>query len=117
MRKRSAEINKDNSHSCLGCVFLYTQDEGYSSYTITDTLVFCAQRANPNIIDGASAPYDWIEQGFDQWPATMRSRCSLYANVGESVHFDVDDDSGSAVAQLPSHPFFGEVIDKHREGT
>lgn len=78
--------------SCVGCKFLYAQDEGYSNYTVEDTDIHCAMGRNASL--PASKPYDWewnIETA-DNWPATNASRCERYV-LGKSMpHFDVDGD-------------------------
>lgn len=81
-----------NDKSCLGCKFLYTQGIGYSSYTWEETEVNCAKNLNANLPD--EEPYDWNKE-VDNWPATMTSKCSLYA-PGNKVDLDVDGDDGPA---------------------
>jgi len=75
-----------NEKSCLGCKFLFSQDLGYSNYTVEETEIRCAKNRNSNL--PASEPYDW-KRGEDNWPATQGSRCELYA-PGEMVHLDVE---------------------------
>jgi hypothetical protein len=77
-----------NEKSCLGCKFLYSQDLGYSNYTVTDTEICCALHLNSNL--PAEEPYDWKRED-DNWPKTKDSRCDRYA-VGEMIHLDVDGD-------------------------
>lgn len=77
-----------NEKSCVGCKFLYTQDHGYSNYTVEETSVHCALNRNPNLSEEELRPWDW-NQGDDNWPATKDSRCERYA-TGDQIHFDVD---------------------------
>lgn len=76
-----------NEKSCIGCKFLYTQDHGYSNYTVEETEVCCAKNRNPNLRD-AMRPWDWNEKD-DNWPSTKDARCDLYA-PGPSINLDVD---------------------------
>lgn len=103
-----------NEESCLGCVFLYKQDHGYSNYTVTETVVHCAQNRNQHLKAVLEEPYDWLTpNGEDRWWATQYSRCELYANVGANVHLDVDGEN-DVDSQLPDHPHFAMVIKLHR---
>jgi hypothetical protein len=78
------------SKSCVGCAFLYTEDQGYSNYTVEDTDVCCAADANPNL--PASEPLDWnMKADADNWPATNQSRCQRYEE-GEMLRLDVEAD-------------------------
>jgi hypothetical protein len=83
-------IVKDTS--CVGCKFLYRQDDGYSNYTVTDSEVRCALDKNPNL--PAPFPYDWI-QDVDNWPRTGASRCERYG-PGPFIELDVDKEVGPA---------------------
>ena len=75
-------------NSCALCKFLYSQDNGYSNYTVEDTTVDCAKDRNPNLPE--DRPWDWkFSESSDNWPATNNSRCELYA-VGPQVDLDVD---------------------------
>jgi hypothetical protein len=48
------------SKSCVGCMYLFLEDDGYSNYTVTDTLVHCARALNPNLIyRDMQRPSDW----------------------------------------------------------
>lgn len=78
--------------SCVGCKFLYRQDEGYSNYTVTDSEVRCALDKNPNL--PAAFPYDWIQDS-DNWPRTNSSRCERYG-PGPFIELDVDKEVGPA---------------------
>lgn len=76
--------------SCCGCTYLYTQDTGYSNWTVEDTEALCAKDKNPNL--PLSRPYDWNgSEDQDNWPATQTSRCGEYRD-GVGVHLDVDAD-------------------------
>jgi hypothetical protein len=77
-----------NEKSCVGCKFLYTQDHGYSNYTVEETDLRCALNRNPNL--PADVPWDWKQED-DNWPATKDSRCDRYA-PGARIHLDVDGD-------------------------
>ena len=72
------------SQSCVGCKFLYEQDDGYSNYTVTDTSVICALDLNKDL--PGERPWDWRPQP-DNWPKTMYGRCDKYAE-GQPVHLD-----------------------------
>jgi hypothetical protein len=76
------------SKSCLGCKFLYDQDEGYSNYTVIDTSTICALDLNDKL--PAESPRD-RQSNPDNWPATMCGRCDRYAE-GVAVHLDVEGD-------------------------
>lgn len=80
-----------NEKSCIGCRFLYTVGYGYSNYTWVETSVECAKNKNKNL--PSDKPEDWNEE--DNWPATMNSRCELYA-PGKQVALDVDGNNGPA---------------------
>lgn len=79
-----------NATSCVGCKFLYSQDMGYSNWTVTDTQMRCALQLNPNL--PADEPFDW-DRDNDNWTATKHGRCKRYA-AGVEVHLDVDGDDG-----------------------
>lgn len=87
-------------NSCVGCKFLYTQQEGYSDYTVTDEFIECALDKNPNL--PADEPIDWrsdMSTGEDNWPATQNSRCGSYSPIEEErehVVLDVDKEIGPA---------------------
>lgn len=80
--------------SCVGCKFLYAQDEGYSNWTVTDTDIRCAKDRNENL--PASEPFDWNgDADSDNWPKTNASRCELYAD-GPMIKLDCDGEEGPA---------------------
>ena len=105
-----------NERSCVGCVFMYFQDHGYSNWTVDETTVHCAQDMNPELKGGPDRPYDWLTpQGEDRWPATMHRRCELYANIDAQAHLDVDGQD--SIDDMIPHPFFASIIKQHSERT
>ena len=86
--ERNVETTPEQS--CLGCKFLYTQDSGWSNWTVEETEVRCALRANPNL--PADQPWNWTTGGGDNWPATNASRCVNFA-AGPSVSLDVEGET------------------------
>lgn len=80
--------------SCAQCRWCYTQDEGYSSYTVEGTRVYCLKNQHP------SGP-----EGFDQWygeDARMlyATECKFFTE-GESVSADVDRDEADWKSDEP----------------
>ena len=86
------------NRSCVGCEYLYFQDVGYSSYTVTDTTAHCALDRNPNLKDkGVEIPDDWrhdLSNGLhDRWAFTCNSMCERYSPLRQGctpATFDVD---------------------------
>lgn len=56
------------NRSCLGCKFLYTQEEGYSNYTVTDYTICCALEKNPELLARSEKPCDWNQGQFASQP-------------------------------------------------
>ena len=96
-----------NERSCVGCKFLYSQDSGYSNWTVEETEILCAKKRNPNL--PASEAWDW-KKDEDNWPATKDSRCDLYA-PGEMIQLDVDGEN-----TVESQTTDREVIDAISNG-
>ena len=102
-----------NENSCVGCKFLFWKDQGYSNYTVEETVVFCALKRNPKL--PAYDPYDWVfgRNGWpkeskgapDNWPVTQNSRCEKHA-TGETVYLDVEGEES-----VESQTTDAEVID------
>lgn len=79
------------SSSCVGCKFLYQQDDGYSNWTVMDTIVNCAKDKNPNL--PLEEPCDWnINAEEDNWPKTANGRCESFS-PGPMVRLDVDGEN------------------------
>lgn len=78
-------------NSCIGCRFLFEKDEGYSNYTVEETVVCCALRLNKQL--PADKPWDWNNNiGEDNWPKTNNSRCEEYRYHKDMVSLDVDSE-------------------------
>ncbi len=85
-----------NQDSCVGCQYLYLQDEGYSNWTVEETTVICALNKNPQL--PANLPFDWNfryenqDSTKDNWPKTQNMTCDSYIEIGElnRICFDVD---------------------------
>lgn len=94
------KAEKMPNESCCRCLFLFTRDDGYSNYTVTDTELHCAMKRNPNL--AAYMPDDygaraWVgvdgDPAKDKWFATNQSRCELYQEQKPEfarVHLDVE---------------------------
>lgn len=93
--------------SCVGCKFLYLQEHGYSSWTVTETTVNCALDRNPKL--PAHRPFDWA-QSDDNWHKTQNSRCEKYAG-GPTVTLDVDGED--PVSAYTDDPEVLEAIAQH----
>lgn len=96
-------LRKIEGGSCLGCAYLYFQDQGYSNWTVEETQVACIKDANPNL--PAREPWDWKKQyEKDDWPATKHSICGqayLVTDNFDRVHLDVDGETKLADFDLP----------------
>lgn len=78
-------------NSCIGCRFLFEKDEGYSNYTVEETVVYCALRLNKQL--PADKPWDWNNNtDDDNWPKTNNSRCEEYQYHKDRVTLDVEAD-------------------------
>jgi hypothetical protein len=86
-----ARVKKRKGKSCIGCMFLYQKDEGYSNMTVTDTDLRCVWNANPKLPH--AMPYDLTtDPELDLWDKTCDSRCFRY-KPGEAPGFDVDGET------------------------
>ncbi len=47
-----------SDNSCVGCKFLYVQDEGYSNYTVENSEVRCAHDRNKSLPADRWNPFD-----------------------------------------------------------
>lgn len=73
--------------NCTECVFYVRVDEGYSNYTVEETMVGCLRGANPNLPSEES--YPWETKKSDK----VNIECGLF-RAGEGPHFDVDREDG-----------------------
>lgn len=97
--------------SCAKCKYLYFHDRGYSNYTVEETEVNCALDRNSNLLHAPHVPYDWMVGNEDNWPMTNASRCEMYEETTDPVHFDVDGDT--KIADFNTDADAAAAISKH----
>lgn len=111
------------NNSCRNCQYLYTEDYGYSNYTVTDTYIRCALDKNPHLADkDVDMPWDFIDDARrginDRWPPTCNSACERFSARGElpMARFDVDGELKLADVTGGFPPLAREAIGRHRGG-
>lgn len=72
--------------SCLDCKYCLTEDEGYSSWTVENTIVHCLKKAHPN------TPFDRFYGSEPQ--LKYASDCSEFKR-GVYLKLDVDREGAS----------------------
>lgn len=78
---------------CVNCVFLQRCDQGYSNWTVTDTVAICL--AGKRGDDMPEIPYGAYGQP-DKWPwGEAALACEWYVN-GKGPHTDVDHEETDA---------------------
>lgn len=113
--------------SCKGCKYLLRKDEGYSNYTVMETLLYCLKDQNSHL--PALLPYEWGDGSLteherrglvrDKWPCTNTSRCEHYKEGnGATDCFDVDGeclDGGLDLADYYEDPEDQQLLKEHLE--
>jgi hypothetical protein len=78
---------------CNNCKFFMTQDDGYSSYTVSNTTVYCLKDKNEYF--PCEESYSWErEDSPDYKQLQVAETCQFYKEDtnGQSLRFDVDED-------------------------
>lgn len=86
---RVATYGGDMKVNCTECIFFVRNDEGYSNYTVMETIVDCLKGANLKL--PAEESYDWETKNSE----VVYIECPLFRK-GEGPHFDVDREMGKA---------------------
>lgn len=89
------------STSCSGCQWLYFEDTGYSSYTVTGSNLICFLNLNPNLPTDLMESFEFEAdkaRGIkDRAPPTCNSRCESYrefpTDKNVQVCLDVDKEA------------------------
>lgn len=77
--------------SCINCKMSFTEDAGYSSYTITHTDIFCSLKLNPAFEGGKELPYDLPEKVREWKPGLFATDCHAYINGSALGHVVIAD--------------------------
>lgn len=107
--------------SCAGCEYLYFHDDGYSNYTVTETVIHCALDRNPNLKDKeVEVPYDWrhdLNNGIhDRWEPTCNSMCERFSPLKKGcspASFDVEGETKAAEETVGFSRAARRAIAKH----
>jgi hypothetical protein len=116
--------------SCVRCLFLYTKDDGYSNYTVTDTQLLCVLGKNkklPERVPDTWGPKPWVGMDGNPWEdrfhATKDGRCENYQERPlefERVELDVEEerllDEESAKAAFLQGDVMPLLVRKHQLG-
>lgn len=81
-------VEQKRLRSCDDCKFLLLTDEGYSNWTVENTIARCLLSANPRFpADHAWGMADDLNHA---------EQCASF-EAGDPIHLDVDRDKGDAV--------------------
>ncbi|MHB8846475.1 MAG: hypothetical protein ACYC7L_17205 [Nitrospirota bacterium] len=83
----------EHKKRCFNCRYFATQDEGYSNYTVENTVVHCMKKLNPAFPMDES--YSWNDENSntkDHEIVKFAETCSGYVYSDTQIRLDVDGD-------------------------
>ena len=102
--------NKMKPKRCNNCKFFMTQDEGYSNYTVLETIVNCLKRKNQYF--PCEESYSWLSQDSEDYKQLqVAENCEEYKEChGIQIQFDVEGE-----ATIDDYSDDNELVDAYNK--